>query len=227
MHCEEKMLPKTSIHINPKFRKVHINPSFLGKSITKKAIVTPPSQIYINPRFLRQHNASTLVAPNDLVHNESSFLQLYDECTQRLQEPLADTSTPTRKKICIKNSIKLTSSSSSPTALRFFSSNKPTTDTKPLIKIGMRKLIRVGSQATKSSNIVKIPPTIRKPILTKYKIVKEQTAYKIDRRSVKCKRTVDLNAAAVTRTAVKKLPLSSMRRTWINESLETMKVIRT
>lgn len=212
------MLPKTSIHINPRFRKVHINPSFLGKLANEKAIVAPPSQIYVNPRFLRHllhaDTASTLLTSNDLAYNESSFLQSIDGCTQRLQEPLADTSTPTRRKIISKNSL-------TP------SSQKSALDTKPLIKIGMRKLIRVGSGAAKASNIVKNPPTIRKPILTKYKIVKEQTAYKIDRRSVKCKL---IDAAAVrtaAKAATKRLPLSSMRRTWINESLAATKVNRT
>lgn len=206
------MLPKTSIHINPKFRKVHINPSFLGKPIIEKAVVAPPTQIYINPRFLRHHphadKVSQLLTSNDLVNHELSFLQSNDQFTQRLQEPLADTSTPTRKKIIVRNSIKLPPS--------------PSTHAKPLIKIGMRKLIRIGSQATKPTNIEKTAPKIRKPILTKYKIVKEQNAYKIDRRSVKCKRSVDLIAA----TATKKLLLSSIRRTWINESLAATKVIR-
>lgn len=210
---EGKMMPKTSIHINPKFRKVHINPNFLGKSISESVIVAPPSQIYINPRFLRHHvladNGSTLVASNDLANYEASFLQSNHE---RLREPLADTSSPMRKKIIVNSSIK---SSPSPP-----SSTKSTTNTKPLIKIGMRKLIRAGSQATKPT-AVKIVPKIRTPILTKYKIVKEQTAYKIDRRSVKCKRSIDFNPA---KAAVKRLPL--LRRTWINESLAATKVIR-
>lgn len=226
------MLPKTTIHINPKFRKVHINPSFLGKSISEKAAVAPsPSQIYINPRFLQhldpneekatQILTSALSASNDLANNESTFLlQSNDECTRRLQEPLADTSTPTRKKICVPNGSKLPPSPLLP------SMNRLTTSAKPLIKIGMRKLIRVGSQTAKPTASV-VKRKIRKPILTKYKIVKEQTAYKIDRRSVKCKRSVDLASNAVVKVAARKLSLSSIRRTWISESLAATKVIRT
>lgn len=223
------MLPKTSIHINPKFRKVHINPSFLGKSIAEKHVAAAPSHIYINPKFLQHHSyadtATTIVTSNDLANIEP-FLQYNGDCTQRLQEPLADTSSPKRNKIITKNRWNQTAMELP--AMSFTSSNfcpvKSSTETKALIKIGMRKLIRVGTP--KSTNIVKIIPKIRKPILTKYKIVKEQTAYKIDRRSVKCKRSVDLIAAEAAVTA-RKQPSTSLRRTWINESLVATKVIRT
>lgn len=203
------MLPNTTIHINPKFRKIHINPSFLGKSVAENPVVAPPppppTQIYINPRFLQQFAQRDIVAPaaaHDLATNDVATYE----------QPLADTSVPMRKKIMVKSNGHISPSTGA---------TKSTAYAKPLIKIGMRKLIRIGSEATKPS---KTPPKIRIPILTKYKIVKEQTAYKIDRRSVKCKRSIDHNRVRNV-AAVKKVSLS-MRRTWISESLTATKVNR-
>lgn len=83
----------------------------------------------------------------------------------------------------------------------------------PLIRIGSRKLIRaVHATAAKALSIV---PKIRKPIQTKYKIVKEQTAYKIDRRSLSEKRQKE--SAPTTQP---------YRAKWINEQLLPSQVLR-
>lgn len=176
------MLPKsTSIHINPKFGKIHINPSFLNKLNAENATQKPiPTQIYVNPKFLNRNNANN-------AHEE------------RVPEPLADTSMPCRSKIISRNCMKNVSATIQP---------KPV-NTKPLVRIGSRKLIRIGSENKMTK---KMPPKIRKPIQTKYKIVKEQTAYKIDRRTLKAQQA----------NIAKKLLKSPSK--WINESLLAIKV---
>lgn len=57
------------------------------------------------------------------------------------------------------------------------------------MKIGSRKLIRAPSARPRPQPIAKAK-VIRKPVQTKYKIVKEHSTYKIDRRSAHAKLSV-------------------------------------
>lgn len=203
------MLPKSSpsVHINPKFRNVHINPSFLNKAISEK--VAMPTQIYINPKFLN-HSMDSLATMQALASSidadiEASIPPL--ACNRLASEPLASTIIPSRSKIIATNNVK--------TRPIFSSTKSP--EMKPLIKIGSRKLIRIGSQPLKSTKIVQTPLTIRRPIQTKYKIVKEQTAYKIDRRSLRAKRSI---------VRIAKIPSTIGRRSLINECLTPTKIVR-
>lgn len=218
------MLPNSnssssSIHINPKFRNVHINPNFLNKSngvnnqtatvtVEPKAAIAP-TQIYINPLFLNTCDSITSTqstkSTSRMVHAKENLAHIpsgYEtfETMAIIVEPLADTKIHTRTKI-FHNPIKpkVTVATKTPTIV-----NSIDNSMKSLIKIGSKKLVRVSAKPFTKS------PKVRRPLQTKYKIIKEQTAFKIDRRSAMAK------LAAITRNIV---PLVSSRKFWINESL--------
>lgn len=228
------MLPNStssssSIYINPKFRNVHINPNFLNKSngvnqiaassttttTTATVSVEPkfamaPTQIYINPLFLSTCDSiSSTQATNStsmMVHAKENFAHISSgnethKTMALIVEPLADTKIHTRTKIFnnpIKPKVLVTTKTSSIV-------NSLDNSMKSLIKIGSKKLVRVSAKPfTKSPKVI---PKVRRPLQTKYKIIKEQTAFKIDRRTAIAK------LAAVTRNIV------SSRKFWINESL--------
>lgn len=188
----------SSIHINPKFRNVHINPNFLGKTAT-----TTPSnntvntisrpQIYVNPRFLNKPVQSSTT---------SIAIRPVNSLVYQPLEPLADTTIHTRKKI-INASIAVA-------PIRKLNAVQPTL--KPLIKIGSKKLIRINSNQSLTKSLAKVTkPKLRRPIQTKYKIVKEQTAFKIDRRTVQSKQ--------IASRLKKVLALNLNKKQWINENL--------
>lgn len=119
-------------------------------------------------------------------------------------EPLADTTIHTRKKII---------NTSRPTIkapLNVSSVLQPTNNLKPLIKIGLKKLIRISSNQT-ISKPTKTIAKVRRPIQTKYKIVKEQSTFKIDRRTAKSK--------LVASSLRKLLAQSLSKKQWIKENL--------
>lgn len=226
------MLPNSSsIYINPKFRNVHINPNFLSKSGNKiltdavspsNVPATVPTQIYINPKFLGKstqgiaitqstNSATTLTHP--LENYPHLTAQEFHESISLVAEPLADTKIHTRTKI-IKSSVN-TKVLEPPMALEF--RMNAIDSTKSLIKIGSKKLVRIPAKPSsfeKPSNSI---PKLRRPLQTKYKIVKEQTAFKIDRRSAKAK------LDSITR---KITPIAPSRKLWINESLVPTKTVK-
>lgn len=204
----------SSIYINPKFRNVHINPNFLSRSngtnqpTIESTIVTAPTQIYINPRFLSNGTSIAMTQPTPTIaHSKENFVQTSAHASHLAVEPLADTKIHTRTKIFnnplnVQRVVKL-----NPVINSCESS-------KALIKIGSKKLVRMPAKSyTKPTKVI---PKVRRPLQTKYKIIKEQTIFKIDRRSTKAK------LAAITRSIV---PLVSSRKFWINESLMPIKTI--
>lgn len=234
----------SSIYINPKFR-VHINPNFLSKSTgishhhhhaptVEPTFVTAPTQIYVNPRFFANTNGitqSTVMhsTPSPICHTraiESDVSQQnihmtmaydYNDTAPLAVEPLADTKIHTRTKICNNRAIATTTAAISnlPKIAPHVNKVDPT---KFLIKIGSKKLLRVPAKASTSpfAKSSKSISKLRRPLQTKYKIVKEQTAFKIDRRSAKAK------LAAIT---VNVVPTILSRKLWINESLTPTRTI--
>lgn len=227
------MLPRSSsssssssIHINPRFRNVHINPNFLGKSNNTNGDtqVPPPSsnarpQIYINPRFLNNPKngsiATTQTATTPAtIHPVDSRLNKSVQENYRnpavAAEPLADTKIHTRKKIINASKRIIVAPLNTSSVLQ------ATNHLKPLIKIGSKKLIRISSNQTTSK-----PPKpiakVRRPIQTKYKIVKEQNAFKIDRRTNKSK--------LVASNLRKLLAQSLSKKQWIKENLMPSKTV--
>lgn len=221
------MLPKSSttstgssVHINPKFRNVHINPQFINKTTsTSNDIPLAPyvPSIHINPKFINSQNVQTSQHSLENAHdgNDTGMYQSgtyhQEHCSDQFgytnAEPLADTKIHSRKKI-----IKTTA-----TAAMNATTNKPALPEishKKLIRVGSKKIIRVDNTKMPSKKIVNESTTIttlRRPLQTKYKIVKKQTAFKIDRRS-----RHDLEKALLTRKTSK---INSIRKTTINESL--------
>lgn len=226
------MLPNSpstssSIHINPKFRNVHINPNFLSKSSSGNHQASEPTtvisrtQIYINPKFLNElpstktmaitqiTNSTSLVHHPDEDYSQSSAHEFHESSSMTV-EPLADTKIHTRTKIinhCVKQKV------ADPLSTRKTVNNIE--NGKSLIKIGSKKLVRVPVKSYKKSSETIL--TLRRPLQTKYKIVKEQTAFKIDRRSARAK---------LASIATKTLAQAPSRKFWINESLMPTKTIR-
>lgn len=217
----------SSIHINPKFRNVHINPNFLSKSssanhqISEPTAVISRTQIYINPKFLGELPNTQSMAITQTTHLTPLMVHPEEDYTQPLAhefyesslmavEPLADTKIHTRTKI-INHGVqqKVAASLTTKKTVNSVESGKS------LIKIGSKKLVRVSVKSYKKSS--KTILTLRRPLQTKYKIVKEQTAFKIDRRSARAK---------LASIASKTLPQPSSRKFWINESLMPTKTIR-
>lgn len=226
------MLPKStatstgSVHINPKFRNVHINPQFINKTTNVVASNDVPlapyvPSIHINPKFIASQNVQTSQHSLENAHdgNNAGMYQggIYhpdnrlDQFSYTSTEPLADTKIHSRKKI-----IKTTPT----TALKTTTDQKtnkltiPEISQKKLIRVGSKKIIRVDNikmPSNKPVNESKTSTTLRRPLQTKYKIVKKQTAFKIDRRSRQ-----DLEKALLTRKTSK---INSIRKTSINESL--------
>lgn len=226
------MLPKTSIHINPKFRNVHINPNFINKR-HREQVNPPATNIYINPRFLAdsqlittiadRNNATSTIPSLPSIHINPKPLAIIPQNDQQM-----DCGTSATAKFITKTSRKLVRQ---PVAATTITSppKKPlivhkTYEVMPLVKIGSRKLIRACAAAPPSRSPVtkSVAPSmsISKAVQTKYKIVKERSTYKIDRRSVKAK----------TFSPSKRISISG--KTWIsknslNESLTPTKVIVT
>lgn len=236
------MLPNSassSIYINPRFRNVHINPNFLSKTTTtingkaseQQMIFTtapttasaPPTQIYINPRFLGNSKSIQGIAMTQApisapiaIHPMETFSQLsaqeFHESNSLVAEPLADTKIHTRTKI-INPYIK--PKTSDPPKMEIKSVPNVINTSKSLIKIGSKKLVRVPAKSFEKST--KAITKLRRPLQTKYKIVKEQTAFKIDRRSAKAK------LESISR---KIIPLVPSKKLWINESLMPTKMVK-
>lgn len=211
----------SSIHINPRFRNVHINPNFLGKSNSSHGDtqIPPPSsnarpQIYINPRFLSKPMENVSIATTQITKTSAAIHPIVSRPYKSAQEnyedpavaaePLADTKIHTRKKII---------NASKPTIVAPLNLSivlQPTINLKPLIKIGSKKLIRISSNQT-ISKPSKAVAKVRRPIQTKYKIVKEQSAFKIDRRTAKSK--------LVASSLRKWLAQNLNKKQWIKENL--------
>lgn len=216
----------SSIHINPRFRNVHINPIFLSKpnsningDPSEPVVTSVRPQIYINPRFLGNHSIQGPVTqPVNLApfvfHPQEKFslltAQEHHESISIVAEPLADTKIHTRTKI-INPSVK-----PKVVDLPIIENVAPNfIFPKSLIKIGSKKLVRVSTKSyvESAAAITKV----RRPLQTKYKIIKEQTAFKIDRRSVRAK----------LESTVKKINLLlPSKKLWINESLMPTKMIK-
>lgn len=227
--------PSSSVHINPKFRHIHINPMFFNKSVNAIPLPTPSTNIYINPRFLSDpdilRNSNSGMAINTPTielsdeEPEQVIAQIYTKNSRKLVRQPAltpttrpvDASKPPSEKVHLVKigSRKLVRVNSRTKSLKV-------AKTIPKVCMGISKN-KAPSCFTKNflflSNIFydgnfHIPKVMRKPIQTKYKIVKEQSTYKIDRRSTKTKMI----------SPVKRLSLS---RSWsgISECLTPTKVI--
>lgn len=192
------MQPKTpsTIHINPKFRNIHINPMFLNNALTasnqtpsaSQALLPVPAKsakttnIYINPRFLNDPNILAGIGLSAVADDDNSDMSTEHSDGDRNEEPemvVAQIQTQINRKL-IRTPL-INPPLESATASR---SN--------LMKIGSRKLIRAPVARSKLQHIA-ISKVIRKPIQTKYKIVKEHSTYKIDRRTVNAKLSVMLS----------------------------------
>lgn len=215
----------SSIYINPKFR-VHINPNFLSKSnginqqhatTAESTFVTAPTQIYVNPRFFGNTNGMTQPTQINSAPSKQQNITMAHELHEipLAVEPLADTKIHTRTKIFNSRAI-----ATVPNLTKIAPHVNKVDHTKLLIKIGSKKLLRIPARTAASTSPFakssKIISKLRRPVQTKYKIVKEQTAFKIDRRSAKAK------LAAITLNV---LPTVLSRKLWINESLTPTKTI--
>lgn len=227
------MLPNSSsIYINPKFRNVHINPNFLTKTGHSKPPDAPlanvptnlPTQIYINPKFLGTSTQGIAItqatnSASTMSHPFESFSHLttqeFHEPISLVAEPLADTKIHTRTKI-IKPSVKPKVIEPAKPCLTIEAAKNHIDSTKLLIKIGSTKLVRIPAKSS-FAKTTKTIPKLRRPLQTKYKIVKEQTTFKIDRRSAKAK------LDSITRKIV---PIVTSRKLWINESLMPSKTVK-
>lgn len=251
------MLPRptltgSSVHINPRFRNVHINPHFIGKPNTDAgtdvpvSVYTHPPNIHINPRFINSQNVQMPQAPlaitsADMLSSSRALSQLRDARTTAgtsnivdhgggssggndasnyakfaNAEPLADTKIHSRTKI--RNGPATTTKDSSVNATA--SSSKPAVvyahaSAKPLIRIGSKKLVRISEPKKQTTAAMRTISAAAKklirPVQTKYKIVKEQSAFRIDRRSQLAKQKALL--------ARKTSKVNSIRRPKISESL--------
>lgn len=197
-----------------------------GKT-TEPTVVSVRPQIYINPRFLGQQSIQgigvtqqTITAPI-VINSQENYSQLtaqeYHESIALVAEPLADTKIHTRTKI-IKPSVKQKVAN-----LPIIENVAPNSNamSKSLIKIGSKKLVRIPTTKTYAKSTKTATKTItklRRPLQTKYKIVKEQTAFKIDRRSAKAK------LASITKRTAPLVPTS--KKLWINESLMPTKMVK-
>ena len=220
-----KVLPTTasSIHINPKFRNAHFNPNFINKNAQLQSQQAPQStNIYINPKFLTD---PSVVMP----HFQMASVPPVAISFPRLPSPPVQI--PPKNKIISKTSHKLIRQPIQ-TPPRQVMKDTGFAERIPLIKIGVRKLIRAGDSTSKSLTkrntviavkLARKPPKklIRKPLQTKYKIVKEQTTYKIDRRTIKAKLVSPVKRVGVAGTKF------GLLRPGINESLTPTKVIIT
>lgn len=242
------MLPKSSIHINPKFCNVHINPNFINKLNREQGNVLQSSQssssptsqpstnIYINPRFLTDSQIiSTTVVLNSTTTTSTSIpsihinpepLAIIPDQGQQIQttgDKTAKIITKTNRKL-IRQPVAI-SKSNATTIL----SKKTCVNKTPLVKIGSRKLIRAPTMTTtpscRTQTIANAPPqakAISKAVQTKYKIVKARSTYKIDRRTLKAKVSspVKKNNKISGKTWINKA-------TGLNECLSPTKVIVT
>lgn len=227
-HPSTTSSPSSSIHINPRFRNVHINPNFLGKSnSTNGDTQNPPPlsnarpQIYINPRFLSNSMKNVSIATTQTTTTSAAIHPVDNRTYKSAQEnykhpavaaePLADTKIHARKKIINASKPAIVAA-----PLNGSSVLQPTNNLKPLIKIGSKKLIRISSNSTisKPSNAI---AKVRRPIQTKYKIVKEQSAFKIDRRTAKSK--------LVASSLRKLLAQSLSKKQWIKENLMPLNTV--
>lgn len=250
------MLPRptltgSSVHINPRFRNVHINPHFIGKPNTDTgsdapvSVYTHPPNIHINPRFINSQKVQMPQAPlaitsADMLSSSRALSQLRDARTTAGNivdrggggssggndasnyakfanaEPLADTKIHSRTKIwngpatsTKDSSVNATASGSKPAMVYAHASAKP------LIRIGSKKLVRISEPKKQTTNAMRTTSAAAKklirPVQTKYRIVKEQSAFRIDRRSQLAKQKALL--------ARKTSKVNSIRRPKISESL--------
>lgn len=183
----------TTIHINPNFRKIHINPMFLNKpslaapapapesTLSVPVALPKPTNIHINPRFL--NNSKLLSGLSRLVDDafESDYSCASSEDDGLDVEPemiIAHIPSQINRKLVRKPVIPATTRAAEPSEMLLAPSRSN------YLKIGSRKLIRAPSTRLKVQHK---PKMHRKPMQTKYKIVKEHTTYKIDRRSAHMK----------------------------------------
>lgn len=230
--------PKFRVHINPNFlsKTSGISHHHQYAQTVEPTFVTAPTQIYVNPRFLANTNVLAQSPVSHLTPSPSpmsfghaiensmnqqnvntTIAHEYNIATPLAIEPLADTKIHTRTKICNNRAI-TTTTTAIPNAPKIVPHGNKVDPTKLLIKIGSKKLLRVPAKTSTSpfAKTSKSISKVRRPLQTKYKIVKEQTAFKIDRRSAQAK------LAAIT---VNVMPMVLSRKLWINEALTPTKTM--
>lgn len=178
------MKPKlsTTIHINPRFRNIHINPMFLSKTVAPPpAPAAPASNIYINPKFLNDPS----ILHNGHGHQPEATVPMIDFDEDEEERKMDWEPESVVAHIYTNNSRKLVRAPTLPSTPATISPVKASPSKPRLIKIGSRKLVRARPQP-KPISIPQAKVT-RKPIQTKYKIVKEQSTFKIDRRTIPAK----------------------------------------
>lgn len=180
-----------SIYINPKFRNVHINPNFLTKchnqSISSEQPPKPPpakpTNIFVNPNFLR---------PNQPILQQQSVLaqQVTDSSfTYHQLQPTPLAPKFTQAKIISQTNRKLVRQPIAhheplPLGPQTKSAVPTTASSSPLLRIGIRKLVRRGTAASigpvATSRLSPIRHTVS--LKAKYASSNLTNQYKLDRR---------------------------------------------
>lgn len=174
--------PNNTIYINPRFRNAHINPNFLLRK-QPPSHATQPFNIHVNPLFLS--SLPTPPAPPQIPIQPPPKASIISQTNRKLvRQPVVQTLIAT-------------------------SSEKSTSAADALVKIGKRKLVRVGQTS------------IRLPLSNSYASEKSKSAikvfnkaaYKIDRRNK-------------MRLSIKK-PYLYGSNNQLNESLKSTQVVVT
>lgn len=157
-----------TIHINPKFRTVHINPNFLPKNVQpsnqhQSASAVPPTNIFVNPNFLHPS------VQHSLPHSVTTAFT-----TAQSHQPIAATAPKyAQSKIISQTNRKLVRQpivSQEPPKVTAMT-NPQASNSSPLLRIGMRKLVRRGTNITTTKSTA-----IRQNAVLKAKHVSDQHA---------------------------------------------------
>lgn len=193
--------PPSSIYINPKFRNAHINPNFLPKNLVQSTAAATgphnepqqqqppppppllkPTNIFVNPNFLRPNQMTAVLtdAPSSTpaVPVPVTSQPCYRQPQQQPQYVQAKIISQTNRKLVRQPQQQLTQSSIVTRPLVPANS--------PLLRIGMRKLVRRNCSATAAasasspSRSSSLQPPVRHTVALKAKHA--ATRYKFDRR---------------------------------------------
>lgn len=182
-----------SIYINPKFRNAHINPNFLPKCLTQSTTgqqlpKPPPAQptptnIFVNPNFLRP--IQPILQPQRIVLAQqvipsSSAYQLQPAVGLAPKFTQAKIISQTNRKL-VRQPIVLPQPVPSSTQTK--ATVPITSSSSPLLRIGMRKLVRRGIPVSNAVATTRISP-IRHTVTLKAKHASSHSSnqYKFDRR---------------------------------------------
>lgn len=179
-----------SIYINPKFRNAHINPNFLPKCLTSgQKLPNPqaqptPTNIFVNPNFLRPNQPILQQQPQRIVLAQV----IPSSSAYQLQQPVGLAPKFTQAKIISQTNRKLVRQpivqpQPLPSATQTTATVPIQSSSSPLLRIGMRKLVRRGILAPTAVANSRISP-IRHTATLKAKHTSRHSSnqYKFDRR---------------------------------------------